>query len=75
MSAWTCAVERLDARELHLRPDAVEEVERQRAVVEIAREVEQVGLDPVLCLPEGRPVPDVDDRLGVAGRPSAARAA
>src|SRR4029450_10308447 len=42
--------ERLHARELHLGSDPPQEIERQRPVVQVAGEIEEVGLHPVLLL-------------------------
>src|SRR4026208_333332 len=66
-------LESVPARELHLGSDPPEEIERQGPVVEVPGEVEEVGLDPVLRLLEGRAVPDVDDGIGVPAVPPGPR--
>src|SRR6186713_261671 len=48
-------LEQIDAAELHLWAKALLEGQGQRPVVEVAGEIQQEGLDPVLVVPERGP--------------------
>src|SRR6266496_5411224 len=65
-------LEGVHPRELHLGANALEELDPERPVVEVAGEIEEVGFDPVLVLPEGRTIAHVDDGVGVTVFPRGA---
>ena len=63
-SAAICALSCVEAGELHLRPDEIDQRHAQGLAVEVAREVEQVDLEILLQLADGRTPAEIGD--GVA---------
>ena len=56
-------LERVDARELSLLPEATEKGQRHPLIVEVAGKIEDMSLHGEIGLAERRPVADVDDGL------------